>query len=45
MFCWGNATHHELCIEGPDTLDLVSLIFIKLNAATNLILLTIYSVY
>ncbi|XP_075971785.1 HECT and RLD domain containing E3 ubiquitin ligase 4 isoform X2 [Anticarsia gemmatalis] len=23
MFCWGNATHHELCVEGPDTLDLV----------------------
>ncbi|CAB3239386.1 unnamed protein product [Arctia plantaginis] len=23
MFCWGNATYHELCIEGPDTLDLV----------------------
>ncbi|XP_021187331.1 probable E3 ubiquitin-protein ligase HERC3 isoform X2 [Helicoverpa armigera] len=23
MFCWGNATHHELCIEGPETLDLV----------------------
>ncbi|CAH0605431.1 unnamed protein product [Chrysodeixis includens] len=23
MFCWGNATHHELCIEGPDNLDLV----------------------
>ncbi|CAK1546181.1 unnamed protein product [Leptosia nina] len=23
MFCWGNATHHELCIEGSDNLDLV----------------------
>ncbi|XP_072939555.1 probable E3 ubiquitin-protein ligase HERC4 isoform X2 [Epargyreus clarus] len=23
MFCWGNATHHELCIESTDTLDLV----------------------
>ncbi|XP_050562405.1 probable E3 ubiquitin-protein ligase HERC3 isoform X1 [Spodoptera frugiperda] len=23
MFCWGNATYHELCIEGPETLDLV----------------------
>ncbi|XP_041971239.1 probable E3 ubiquitin-protein ligase HERC4 isoform X2 [Aricia agestis] len=23
MFCWGNATHHELCIESPETLDLV----------------------
>ncbi|XP_034829545.1 probable E3 ubiquitin-protein ligase HERC4 isoform X1 [Maniola hyperantus] len=24
MFCWGNATHHELCIEsGSDSLDLV----------------------
>ncbi|XP_030028644.1 probable E3 ubiquitin-protein ligase HERC4 isoform X2 [Manduca sexta] len=23
MFCWGNATHHELCIEGPETIDLV----------------------
>ncbi|KAJ8727556.1 hypothetical protein PYW07_001675 [Mythimna separata] len=23
MFCWGNATHHELCIEGPESLDLV----------------------
>ncbi|CAH2254500.1 jg25682 [Pararge aegeria aegeria] len=24
MFCWGNATHHELCLEtGSDSLDLV----------------------
>lgn len=23
MFCWGNATYHELCIEGQETLDLV----------------------
>ncbi|KAL0832902.1 hypothetical protein ABMA28_001047 [Loxostege sticticalis] len=23
MFCWGNATHHELCIEGHETIDLV----------------------
>ncbi|XP_038223084.1 probable E3 ubiquitin-protein ligase HERC4 isoform X2 [Zerene cesonia] len=23
MFCWGNATHHELCIEGSDNLNLV----------------------
>ncbi|KAJ0178719.1 hypothetical protein K1T71_005494 [Dendrolimus kikuchii] len=23
MFCWGNATHHELCIEGSETLDLI----------------------
>ncbi|CAG9559714.1 unnamed protein product [Danaus chrysippus] len=23
MFCWGNATHHELCIECPGNLDLV----------------------
>lgn len=25
MFCWGNATHHELYIEGHETIDLVSL--------------------
>lgn len=30
MFCWGNATYHELCIEGPETLDLVS-IFVMPN--------------
>ncbi|XP_053604119.1 probable E3 ubiquitin-protein ligase HERC4 isoform X3 [Plodia interpunctella] len=23
MFCWGNGTHHELCIESPDAIDLV----------------------
>lgn len=23
MFCWGNATHHELCIEASESLDLV----------------------
>ncbi|XP_068631040.1 probable E3 ubiquitin-protein ligase HERC4 isoform X2 [Battus philenor] len=23
MFCWGNATHHELCVNGPGSLDLV----------------------
>ncbi|CAH2071120.1 unnamed protein product, partial [Iphiclides podalirius] len=23
MFCWGNATHHELCINGPGAKDLV----------------------
>ncbi|CAH0729413.1 unnamed protein product, partial [Brenthis ino] len=23
MFCWGNATHHELCIEGTNNIDLV----------------------
>ncbi|CAG9136700.1 unnamed protein product [Plutella xylostella] len=23
MYCWGNSTHHELCIEGPNNIDLV----------------------
>ncbi|XP_047510214.1 probable E3 ubiquitin-protein ligase HERC4 isoform X5 [Pieris napi] len=23
MFCWGNATHHELCIDGSENLDLI----------------------
>lgn len=23
MFCWGNSTHHELCIEATDNVDLV----------------------
>ncbi|XP_013200731.1 probable E3 ubiquitin-protein ligase HERC4 [Amyelois transitella] len=23
MFCWGNGTHHELCIETSDNIDLV----------------------
>ncbi|CAH0763694.1 unnamed protein product [Diatraea saccharalis] len=23
MFCWGNATHHELYIEGHETIDLI----------------------
>ncbi|KAG7307788.1 hypothetical protein JYU34_006381 [Plutella xylostella] len=23
MYCWGNSTHHELCIEGANNIDLV----------------------
>ncbi|XP_049870394.1 probable E3 ubiquitin-protein ligase HERC4 [Pectinophora gossypiella] len=23
MFCWGNATHHELYVEGPENIDLI----------------------
>lgn len=25
MFCWGNSTHHELCIEANENTDLVSI--------------------